>query len=284
MSATIHTESDTPQKLRIVNDDSQTLESVVIRFSGDSGDGVQLTGTQFTNTSAVIGNDIATFPDYPAEIRAPAGTTFGVSGFQINFSSKSIFTPGDAPGVLVAMNPAALTVNLKDLKKGGLLVVNKDAFTKSNLDRAGYTENPLENDSLSHYRVFSIDISEQTTKALAETELTHKEIQRAKNFWTLGLLYYLYNRPLETTLKFINDKFARKEEIAKGNRLALKAGFLYGEVSEIFQETYQVEAAELEAGTYRNITGNVALAWGAIAAANSAGTGLFLGSYPITPA
>ena len=276
MSATVHTDSDKKHTLRVVNDDSQTLDSVVIRFSGDSGDGMQLTGTQFTNTSAVIGNDISTFPDYPAEIRAPAGTTFGVSGFQINFSSKSIFTPGDAPDVLVAMNPAALTVNLKDLKKGGVLIVNKDAFTKNNLAKAGYTENPLENDSLSHYRLFSIDITEQTTKALAETSLTFKEVQRAKNFWTLGLLYYLYNRPLETTLKFINEKFARKEEIAKGNRLALKGGYLYGEVSEIFQETYQVEAASLEPGKYRNITGNTALAWGAIAAADSAGANLFL--------
>ena len=284
MSATIHTESDNKHTLRVVNDDSQTLDSVVIRFSGDSGDGMQLTGTQFTNTSAVIGNDISTFPDYPAEIRAPAGTTFGVSGFQINFSSKSIFTPGDAPDVLVAMNPAALAVNLKDLKKGGVLIVNKDAFTKNNLAKAGYTENPLDNDSLSHYRLFSIDITEQTTKALAETTLTFKEVQRAKNFWTLGLLYYLYNRPLENTLKFINEKFARKEEIAKGNRLALKGGFLYGEVSEIFQETYQVEAANLEPGKYRNITGNTALAWGAIAASDSAGVELFLGSYPITPA
>ena len=284
MSATIHTESDTSNTLRVVNDDSESLESVVIRFSGDSGDGMQLTGTQFTNTAAIIGNDISTFPDYPAEIRAPAGTTFGVSGFQINFSSKSIFTPGDAPDVLVAMNPAALTVNLKDLKKGGILIVNKDAFTKNNLAKAGYEESPLENDSLSHYRLFSINITEQTTKALTETTLTHKEVQRAKNFWTLGLLYYLYNRPLETTLKFIDTKFARKEEIAKGNRLALKGGYLFGEISEFIQDTYEVSPAALEPGTYRNITGNVALAWGAVAAAQAAGIDLFLGSYPITPA
>ena len=275
--------ASTPRALQVV-DDTAVVESVVIRFSGDSGDGMQLTGTQFTNTSAVIGNDIATFPDFPAEIRAPAGTTFGVSGFQLNFAAKDIFTPGDTPDVLVAMNPAALFVNLPDLKKGGLLIVNSGAFTKANLDRAGYTENPLENGTLDGYRLFSIDISDQVKKALAETGLTFKEIARAKNFWTLGLLYYLYNRPLETTLKFIEDKFGKKESIAEGNRLALKAGYLYGEVTETFQETYHVEAAELEPGTYRSISGNVALAWGAVAAARQANTPLFLGSYPITPA
>ncbi|MCK6547779.1 2-oxoacid:acceptor oxidoreductase subunit alpha [Myxococcota bacterium] len=260
------------------------VESAVIRFSGDSGDGMQLTGTQFTNTSAILGNDLATFPDFPAEIRAPAGTTFGVSGFQINFASKDIYTPGDSPDVLVAMNPAALKVNLADLKTGGVLIVNSDAFNKANLDRAGYTSNPLEDGSLSAYRLFSIDISTQTEIALRETGLSFKEIARAKNFWTLGLLYYLYNRPLEHSMKYIDDKFSKNPVVCDSNKLALKAGYMYGEVTEIFQDTYEVNAARLAPGLYRNISGNTATAWGAIAAAQKAGIPLFLGSYPITPA
>lgn len=263
---------------------TKDLESAIIRFSGDSGDGMQLTGSQFTNTAAVMGNDLATFPDYPAEIRAPAGTTFGVSGFQLNFSSQNIFTPGDRPDVLIAMNPAALKVNLPDLKDGGILIINTDAFTEQNVERAGFDSDPLADDALSAYRTFQIPISKQTEAALKETELTFKEIQRAKNFWTLGLLYYLYGRPLKLTLDFIQAKFRTKEDIAEGNRLALKAGYLYGEISEIFQETYEVRAAELEPGLYRNITGNVATAWGAIAASKKAGIPLFYGSYPITPA
>ncbi len=263
---------------------TKDLESAIIRFSGDSGDGMQLTGSQFTNTAAVMGNDLATFPDYPAEIRAPAGTTFGVSGFQLNFSSQNIFTPGDRPDVLIAMNPAALKVNLPDLKEGGILIINTDAFTEQNVERAGFDSDPLAEDALSSYRTFQIPISKQTEAALKETELTFKEVQRAKNFWTLGLLYYLYGRPLKLTLDFIQAKFRAKEDIAEGNRLALKAGYLYGEISEIFQETYEVRAAELEPGLYRNITGNVATAWGAIAASKKAGIPLFYGSYPITPA
>jgi 2-oxoglutarate/2-oxoacid ferredoxin oxidoreductase subunit alpha len=260
------------------------VESAVIRFSGDSGDGMQLTGTQFTNTAAIVGNDLATFPDFPAEIRAPAGTTFGVSGFQINFASKDIFTPGDQPDVLVAMNPAALKTNLMDLKAGGLLIINKDAFTKANLDRAGYTTNPLEDGSLKNYRVFSIDISNQTEIALRESGLSFKEIGRAKNFWTLGLIYYLYNRPLEHSMKYIDDKFGSNQQICNSNKMALKAGYLYGEISEIFTETYEIGAARLQPGLYRNISGNQATAWGAIAAAQQAGIPLFFGSYPITPA
>lgn len=263
---------------------SVDLESAVIRFSGDSGDGMQLTGSQFTNTAALVGNDLATFPDFPAEIRAPAGTLFGVSGFQLNFAAKDIFTPGDAPDVLIAMNPAALKVNLPDLKTGGILIINQDAFTEQNLDKAGFESNPLDGDSLSAYRVFTIDIGTQTEKALAETGLSFKEISRAKNFWTLGLLYYLYDRPLEPTLRFIEQKFKKKDTIAEGNRLALKAGYLYGDVSEIFQETYEVSSARLEPGLYRNVTGNQATAWGAIAAAEQAGVPLYYGSYPITPA
>jgi 2-oxoglutarate ferredoxin oxidoreductase subunit alpha len=263
---------------------ARELESAVIRFSGDSGDGMQITGTQFTNTAAVVGNDLATFPDFPAEIRAPAGTTFGVSGFQLNFASKDIYTPGDRPDVLVAMNPAALKVNLADLKDGGILIVNKDAFTSSNLERAGFKDNPLETGSLSRYRLFSIDISVQTEAALKETGLSFKEVSRAKNFWTLGLLYYLYGRPLEPTLHFLDTKFKGKEDLAEGNRRALKAGYLYGEVSEIFHETYEVKAAALAPGLYRNITGNQATAWGALAASRMSGLPLFYGSYPITPA
>lgn len=263
---------------------TRTLESAVIRFSGDSGDGMQLTGSQFTNTAALVGNDLATFPDFPAEIRAPAGTTFGVSGFQLNFSSREIYTPGDQPDVLIAMNPAALKVNQKDLKSGGLLILNKDAFTKANLERAGYKANPLEDGSLDAFRVISIDISTQVERALAETGLSFKEVQRAKNFWTLGLLYYLYGRSLEASYAFIDAKFKANAQIQAGNRLALKAGFMYGEVSELFHETYEIQPAKLAPGLYRNISGNQATAWGAIAAAERAGLPLFYGSYPITPA
>ena len=277
MSQSVET---TPKARREVD-----VDSVVVRFSGDSGDGMQITGSQFTSTTAIVGNDLATFPDFPAEIRAPAGTTFGVSGFQLNFSAKDIFTPGDQPDVLVAMNPAALKVNIADLKLGGLLIVNKDAFTTANLERAGYKENPLESDGFNaKYRVMAVDISTRTETALADLGISFKEVGRAKNFWTLGLLYYLYHRPLEHTLQFIEEKFTSAPEIAEGNRRALKAGYLYGEVSELFFETYHVRPAALEKGVYRNITGNQATAWGAIAAADSAGLPLFFGSYPITPA
>jgi len=261
-----------------------TLHDAVIRFSGDSGDGMQLTGSQFTQTAARLGNDTSTFPDFPAEIRAPAGTTFGVSGFQIHFSDHAIYTPGDHPDVLVAMNPAALKVNLPDLKAGGILILNQDAFTKNNLEKAGYEGNPLEDGSLSAYRTFAIDITTQVEKTQGEeSKLSFKEIGRTKNFWTLGLIYYLYSRPLEPTLAFIDAKFP-DGELAEANRRALKAGYLYGEVAELFQETYEVRAAHLEPGTYRNVTGNQATAWGAIAAAERAGLHLFYGSYPITPA
>ncbi len=263
---------------------ANVVDDVVIRFSGDSGDGMQLTGTQFTHTAATIGNDISTFPDYPAEIRAPAGTTFGVSGFQIHFASHNIFTPGDQPDVLVAMNPAALKVNLPDLKTGGILIANRDAFTKANLHKAGYEEDPLENGSLESYRVFSIDITTQVERTQEGSQLSFKEIGRTKNFWTLGLLYYLYDRPLEHTLGFIEKKFSGSPEVAEGNRRALKAGYLYGYNSELFQGTYEVASTRREPGLYRNITGNQAIAWGAIAASEKSGLPLFYGSYPITPA
>ena len=263
---------------------AKDLEAAVIRFSGDSGDGMQLTGAQFTNTAALVGNDLVTFPDFPAEIRAPAGTTYGVSGFQLNFSSRNIYTPGDRPDVLIAMNPAALKVNIEDLKLGGILIVNQDAFTAGNLAKAGYDNDPLESGELEHYRLFCIDITTQVEATLKGSGLSFKEIQRAKNFWTLGLLYYLYGRPLEPTLAFIERKFTQHPTIAEGNRAALKAGYLYGEISELFQETYEVRAARLKPGLYRNVSGNIAAAWGAMAAAESAGLQLFYGSYPITPA
>ncbi|MBI4821810.1 MAG: 2-oxoacid:acceptor oxidoreductase subunit alpha [Deltaproteobacteria bacterium] len=262
----------------------KTVDSCVIRIAGDSGDGMQLTGSQFTNTAALFGNDLATFPDFPAEIRAPTGTTFGVSGFQINFASSDIFTPGDRPDVLVAMNPAALKVNLMDLKPGGLLIINEDAFIETNWLRAGYKTNPVDDGSLDGFRAIRVPISTAVEKAVVSTGLSFKEAQRSKNFWTLGLLYYLYNRPLEPSLEFISKQFKGKEQIAEGNRLALKAGYMYGEVSELFHETYEIRPAKLEPGLYRNITGNTASAWGFIAAAQRAGLDLFYGSYPITPA
>jgi 2-oxoglutarate ferredoxin oxidoreductase subunit alpha len=262
----------------------ETLERVVIRFAGDSGDGMQLTGTQFTATAAAVGNDLATFPDFPAEIRAPAGTLPGVSGFQINFSSQDIFTPGDAPDVLVAMNPAALKANVADLKTGGLLIVNLDAFREAELTKAGYDKNPLDDGSLDGYRVYKVEITRLTRSALKETGLPQRTVDRCKNFFALGMMYYLYHRPLEVSLEWIDKKFGGKPEVAEANRLALKAGYAYCEAAEIFQVTYEVPAAKLSPGTYRNIAGNQALALGFVTAARKANLPLFLGSYPITPA
>ncbi len=268
----------------------QMLEQVTIRFAGDSGDGMQLTGSQFTNTSAVIGNDVATFPDFPAEIRAPAGSLPGVSGFQINFSSHDIRTPGDTPDVLVAMNPAALKVHLKDLAKGGLIVVNEDAFTEQNLKKAGYSSNPLEDDSLSYYRLIKIPISDLNAKALVDVGLSNKEVNRSKNFFALGLMYWLYNRPLETTLKWIGDKFGKAPQIVEANTKALKAGYFFGETTELLTTSYEVPKAQLPVGTYRQLTGNQALAQGLVAAIALVNKNrkdkkkAFYASYPITPA
>jgi 2-oxoglutarate ferredoxin oxidoreductase subunit alpha len=262
----------------------QTLDRVVIRFAGDSGDGMQLTGTQFTATAAAVGNDLATFPDYPAEIRAPAGTLPGVSGFQLHFSSEDIYTPGDQPDVLVAMNPAALKVNLADLKAGGILIVNTDSFREMDLKKAGSTTNPLEDGSLDGYRLFKVELTALTRAALRETGLTHKDADRCKNFFALGMMYYLYNRPLSVSLEWIHKKFAAKPLLAQANELALRAGFAYCEATEVFQVTYEVPAAKLTPGTYRNVAGNQALALGLVAAAECQGLPLFLGSYPITPA
>ncbi|MGC4086546.1 MAG: 2-oxoacid:acceptor oxidoreductase subunit alpha [Polyangiaceae bacterium] len=261
------------------------LRSAVVRFAGDSGDGMQVTGDQFTVAAALARNDLATFPDFPAEIRAPAGTTYGVSGFQIHFASEHVYTPGDAPDVLVAMNPAALKTNLRDLKKGGLLIVNSGAFNAGNLKKAGYEENPLENGSLANYRLLPIDITKLTQNAVKDSGLSNKESNRCKNFWTLGLMFWIYGRPLEPTLRWIEQKFGKRPEVAAANALALKAGHIYGETTEVFQNNrYEVPAAPVERGVYRNISGNTATALGLVAAAQLSGRELVLGAYPITPA
>ncbi len=255
-----------------------------VRFCGDSGDGMQLAGTQFTNTSAMLGNDVATFPDFPAEIRAPRGTKAGVSGFQIHFASKDIYTPGDRVDALVAMNPAALTTNLGDLVPGGVLIVNSDEFVEKDLKLAGYARSPLEDESLSSYRVYPIEITRLTRLAVEDVGLGTKESDRCRNFFAVGLVYWLYDRPLETTLRYIDSKFAKKPEVAEANRRALKAGYHYGETVEAFAGQVRVRKAQLAPGRYRNIMGNEATAWGLVAAARRSGCEIFYGSYPITPA
>src|SRR5213082_1298230 len=264
----------------------EELDTVTIRFAGDSGDGMQLTGTQFTNTSAVVGNDISTLPDFPAEIRAPAGSLPGVSGFQLNFSSRDIRTPGDQPNVLVAMNPAALKVNLEDLEDGGTIIVNTDEFNKENLKKANYDANPLEDDTLKGYRVHRLPITTVNIRALQEAgvQLSRKEMDRCKNFFALGLLYWLYDRPMEPTLEWINAKFKKNPEIIKANEVALKTGYNFAETTEVFTTHYKVKKAVIAPGRYRKITGNEATAIGFVAAAQLAGRQLFYGSYPITPA
>jgi 2-oxoglutarate/2-oxoacid ferredoxin oxidoreductase subunit alpha len=262
----------------------QELERVTIRFAGDSGDGMQLTGTQFTRSAAVFGNDISTLPDFPAEIRAPAGSLPGVSGFQISFSSLDIHTPGDQPDVLVAMNPAALRTNIGDLPPGGALIVNQDAFTANNLKKAGYEGNPLSDGSLKHYTVFEIPISTLNARALESLEMTSKQVDLTKNFFALGLMFWLYERSMEPTLRWIDSKFSAKPIIAEANQRALKAGYAFGETTEMFHTTYRVAPAKLAPGTYRNITGNEATALGFVTAARLAQRDLVYGSYPITPA
>lgn len=263
----------------------EELETVTIRFAGDSGDGMQLTGTQFTNTSAVVGNDISTLPDFPAEIRAPAGSLPGVSGFQLNFSSQDIKTPGDQPNVLVAMNPAALKVNLADLEEGGTLIVNTDSFTAENLKYANYAANPLEDNSLAGYRVHKLPITTLNMNALkGNVELSRKEIDRSKNFFALGVLYWLYDRPMENTLNWIHAKFGKTPELAKANEIALKTGYNFADTTEVFTTHYTVKKAKIAPGKYRKITGNEATAIGFITASQLSGRPLFYGSYPITPA
>ncbi|MEK7670234.1 MAG: 2-oxoacid:acceptor oxidoreductase subunit alpha, partial [Bacteroidota bacterium] len=250
----------------------------------DSGDGMQLTGMQFTNTTAMLGNDLSTLPDYPAEIRAPAGTLFGVSGFQIHFGSTEINTPGDQCDVLVAMNAAALKVNVGGLVDGGAIIVNTEGFNDRNLKLAGYASNPLKDGSISKYQVFEVDITKLTALALQDLGLSSKLVDRSKNFFALGMMYWMYNRPMESTINWISSKFANKPEIKEANLRVLKAGWAYGETTEIFKVRYEVARAKLPPGKYRNITGNQATAWGMMAAAKKAQLELFLGSYPITPA
>lgn len=262
----------------------KTLSDVTVRFAGDSGDGMQLTGTQFSDTTAWVGNDLNTLPDYPAEIRAPAGTLYGVSGFQLHFSSIDVHTPGDIPDVLVAMNPAALKKNLPELRPNGTIIVNTDSFDPKNLKLAKYESNPLEDNSLDGYHVHKVPITTLTSNALKDTKLSPKEIARSKNFFALGLMYWLYNRPMEKTIEWVNTKFIKKPEIAEANIMALKAGYNFGNITEIFTTQYTVEPAQLPKGTYRNISGNEATALGFLTASVKSKLPLFLGSYPITPA
>jgi 2-oxoglutarate ferredoxin oxidoreductase subunit alpha len=262
----------------------QQLDHVIIRFAGDSGDGMQLAGDRFTQETAVFGNDLSTQPNFPAEIRAPAGTLAGVSSFQLHFADHDILTPGDAPDVLIAMNPAALKANIKDLPRGGDLIVNTDEFTKRNLTKVGYEGSPLEDDSLEPYHVYAVPVTSMTVKALEAFDITRKDAERAKNMFALGMLSWLYDRPADGTLSFLKAKFASKPEIMAANVAAFQAGWNFGETTEAFSVRYEVKPAPLKQGTYRNISGNTALAYGLVAASQLAGLPLFLGSYPITPA
>ncbi len=264
----------------------QTLESAVVRFAGDSGDGMQLTGSQFTQATALAGNDLATFPDFPAEIRAPAGTTFGVSSFQINFGSRDIKTAGDTLDVLVAMNPAALKVELRNLKAGGLLVVDSGSFNERNLRKAGYDGNPLEDGSLAKYRLIEIDVSALTLEAVKATGLSNKEALRCKNMWTLGLIYWVYDRDRQATIDELKQKFAKRPELAEANIAALNAGHAFGETAEMPDGFggFVIGRAPIAPGLYRTVSGGEALSWGLVAGARLAGLKLFMGSYPITPA
>ena len=262
----------------------QKLDHVIIRFAGDSGDGMQLAGDRFTQETAVFGNDLSTQPNFPAEIRAPAGTLAGVSSFQLHFADHDILTPGDAPDVLIAMNPAALKANIKDLPRGGALIVNTDEFTKRNLTKVGYQVSPLEDGSLEPYTMHAVPITSMTVKALESFDITRKDAERAKNMFALGMLSWLYDRPAEGTLSFLKAKFSRQPEIMQANVAAFQAGWNFGETTEAFSVRYEVKPAPLTPGTYRNISGNTALAYGLIAASQLAGLPLFLGSYPITPA
>ena len=263
----------------------ERIDHVIVRFAGDSGDGMQLTGDRFTSETALLGNDLATFPDFPAEIRAPAGSLPGVSGFQVHFADHDILTPGDRPSVLVAMNPAALKANLEDVPAGGTLIVNTDAFNDRNLQKAGYAANPLVDGSLTNYHLHEVALTSMTIEALKGIEgVTSREAERSKNFFALGLMSWLYHRPVDGTLEFISTKFGKRPEIAEANTRAFRAGYNYGETSEDFAVSYEVAPAKLAPGRYRQITGNTALSYGLIAASKLSGLTLFLGAYPITPA
>lgn len=262
----------------------QERESVVVRFAGDSGDGMQLTGMQFTTESVFAGNDIGTLPDFPAEIRAPAGTLYGVSAFQVNFSSKHVYTPGDDLDALVVMNPAALKTNIGDLKQNGILILDKAEFTESNLKKAEYKTNPLEDGSLDKYQVYPVEITKMTTLALKDLNLPNRSVMRCRNFFALGVVSWLFHRPIEPTLNWIKERFKRNPEVLQANTLALQAGYNLAENTEIFASSYEIRPAPIAPGVYRNITGNTATALGFLAAAKKAGLPIFLGSYPITPA
>lgn len=262
----------------------EVIERAVIRFAGDSGDGMQITGSQFTNTVALYGNDIATFPDYPAEIRAPAGTIPGVSGFQLHFSSNEVYTPGDAIDALIAMNPAALKVNIADLKANGILIVNSDSFKETDLRKAQMTSNPLEDHSLDKFRLFPVELQRLTRASLQHLGIDAKAMDRCKNFFALGMCYWLYNRSTEPTMRWIEEKFSKKPLLMEANKLALKGGYSYCEATEAFQISYEIPPAQLTPGFYRNVSGNQALALGFVTASQKSGLSLFLGSYPITPA
>ncbi len=277
--------TSTAVKLDPVKPARRDLESVVVRFAGDSGDGIQLTGGQFTQATAVAGNDLATFPDFPAEIRAPVGTTFGVSAFQINFGSRGILTSGDRPDVLIALNPAALKVNISELKPGGLIITDVSTFSERNLAKAGFSENPLGDGTLDKFKVIEIDISKLTLEAVKPFGLTNKEGLRCKNLWTLGLIYWVYNRDRQVTIDWLNQKFAKRPELAQANIAALNAGHAYGETVEMDDFAgFTVGAAEIAPGVYRNVSGAEAMSWGLLAGSQLAGLKLFFGSYPITPA
>src|SRR3984885_12479033 len=262
----------------------EIIDNAVIRFCGDSGDGMQITGSQFTNTVALYGNDLATFPDFPAEIRAPAGTLPGVSGFQVHFSSSNVYTPGDSVDVLIAMNPAALKMNLPDLRTNGILIVNSDDFKETDLRKAQITVSPLEDHSLDGYRLFAVELTKLTRAALKDVGLDAKSMDRCKNFFALGMCYWLYNRSMESTTRWISDKFVKKPLLVEANTLAMKAGYSYCEATEAFQISYEIPPAHLSPGLYRSMSGNQALALGFVVAAQKAGLKLFQGSYPITPA
>ena len=263
---------------------TQERESVVIRFAGDSGDGMQLTGTRFTSESVLAGNDVGTLPDFPAEIRAPTGTLYGVSAFQINFSNKNVYTPGDDLDALVCMNPAALKTNLGDLKQNGILIVDPSEFSSANLRKAEYDANPLEDNSLDKYQVYQVEVTKMTTLALKDTGLPNRSVMRSRNFFALGVVSWLYNRPIEPTLEWIEQRFGKNRAVAEANTLAIKGGYNLGENTDMFASSYEIKPARIDPGTYCNITGNSATALGFVVAAQKAGLPLFLGSYPITPA
>lgn len=276
--------TDSKEQASSSHAESEILDEVVIRFAGDSGDGMQLTGDRFTGASALFGNDLSTLPDYPAEIRAPAGTPAGVSAFQVHVSDHDIMTPGDACDVLIAMNPAALQSELSKLRSGGTLVVNSDAFEERNLAKASYVNNPLEDQSLGDYSLYEVPMTTMTMEAVRDLGVKPRDAERSKNFFALGLVSWMYTRPIDPTLDWIAKKFANKAQVAEANTAAFKAGYNFGETAELFDHAYEIRPAELQKGTYTNITGNTALAWGLVAAGELSGMNVFLGSYPITPA